>query len=122
VVNYTHFVSPDGQSFLGLDSERNSVAYSVQSGEGKPVPGLDPAEVAFGWPGDGKSVYVYRPAVPVLVYRVELNTGHRQLWKELNPPDPAEINFIRTPHISADGKAYSYNYDRTYSTSIRSMA
>jgi hypothetical protein len=60
--------------------------------------------------------------VPVLVYRVELNTGHRQLWKELNPPDPAEINFIRTPHISADGKAYSYNYDRTYSTSIRSMA
>jgi hypothetical protein len=37
VVNYTHFVSPDGQSFLGVDSERNSVAYSVQSGEGKPV-------------------------------------------------------------------------------------
>jgi Tol biopolymer transport system component len=112
VVNYTHFVSPDGQSFLGLDSERNSVAYSVQSGEGKPVPGLNPAEVAFGWPGDGKSVYVYRPAVPVLVYRVELNTGRRQLWKELNPPDPAGINFIRTPHISADGKAYAYNYNR----------
>jgi hypothetical protein len=40
VVNYTYFVSPDGQSFLGLDSERNSVAYSVQSGQGKPVPGL----------------------------------------------------------------------------------
>jgi hypothetical protein len=67
---------------------------------------------AFGWPGDGKSVYVYRPAVPALVYRVELNTGHRQLWKELNPPDPAGINFIRTPHISADGKAYAYNYNR----------
>ena len=110
VVNYTYFCSPDGQSFLGLDSERNSVAYSVQSGEGKSVPGLNSAEGAFGWPGDGKSVYVYRPAVPVLVYRVELNTGHRQLWKELNPADPAGINFIRTPHISVDGKAYAYNY------------
>jgi hypothetical protein len=46
VDNYTYFVSPDGQSFLGLDSERNSVAYSVQSGQGKPVPGLNPAEQA----------------------------------------------------------------------------
>jgi Tol biopolymer transport system component len=115
VVNYAHFVSPDGQSFLGLDSERNSVVYSVQSGEGKPVPGLNPADVAFDWTGDGKSVYVYRPAVPARVYRVELSTGHRQLWKELNPPEPAGINFIRTPHISADGKAYAYNYNRVLS-------
>jgi eukaryotic-like serine/threonine-protein kinase len=115
VVNYTRFVSPDGQSFLGLDQEGHSLVYSVQSGEGKPVPGLNPPEVAFGWTGDGKSVYVYRPAVPALVYRVELNTGHRQLWKELNPPDPAGINFIRTPHISADGKAYAYNYSRVLS-------
>jgi len=115
VVNYTHFVSPDGQFFLGLDSNRNSVAYSVQSGEGKPVPGLNPAEVAFGWTGDGKGVYVYRPAVPAIIYRVEMSTGHRQLWKELNPPDPAGINFIRAPHISADGKAYAYNYNRVLS-------
>jgi Tol biopolymer transport system component len=115
VVNYTHFVSPDGQWFLGLDQTGNSVVYSVQSGEGKPVPGLNPAEVAFGWTGDGKSVYVYRPAVPALVYRLELSTGHRELWKELNPPDPAGINFIRTPHISADGKAYAYNYSRVLS-------
>ncbi|MGB7583867.1 MAG: protein kinase, partial [Terriglobales bacterium] len=115
VVNYTHFVSPDGQSFLGLDQNDHSIVYSVQSGEGKPVPGLNPAEVAFGWTGDGKSVYVYRPTVPALVYRIELSTGHRQLWKELNPPDPAGINFIRTPHISADGKAYAYNYNRVLS-------
>jgi Tol biopolymer transport system component len=115
VVNYTHFVSPDGQSCLGLDANRNSVVYSVQSGEGKPVPGLSPAEVAFGWTGDGKGVYVYRPTVPAVVYRVELSSGHRQLWKELNPPDPAGINFIRTPHISADGKAYAYNYSRVLS-------
>jgi len=115
VVNYTHFVSPDGQWFLGLDADRNSVVYSVQSGEGKAVPGLNPAEIAFGWAGDGKSVYVYRPAVPAVVYRVELSTGHRELWKELTPPDPAGINFIRTPHISADGKAYAYNYNRVLS-------
>jgi hypothetical protein len=115
VVNYTHFVSPDGQSFLGLDSNRNSVVYSVGSSKSKPVPDLSAAEVAFGWTGDGKGVYVYRPAVPAVVYRIELSTGRRQLWKELNPPDPAGINFIRAPHISADGKAYAYNYSRVLS-------
>jgi serine/threonine protein kinase/Tol biopolymer transport system component len=115
VVSYSHFVSPDGQSFLGVDSDRNSEVYSAKSGKGKLVPGLNPAEIAFGWTGDSKSVYVYRPAVPALVYRVELSTGHRELWKELNPPDPVGINFIRAPHISADGKAYAYNYNRVWS-------
>jgi len=115
VVTYTHFVSPDGQSFLGLDSDRNSLVYSVQSGEGRPVPGLNPAEVAFGWTGDGKSVYVYKPDVPAVVYAVDLATGQRKLWKTLAPIDPAGINFIRTPHISADGKSYAYNYNRVLS-------
>ena len=65
VVNYTHFVSPDGQSFRGFDSERNSVAYSVQSGEGKPVPGLDPAEICFGWPGMARAfMSIARPCLP----------------------------------------------------------
>jgi serine/threonine protein kinase len=116
VVSYTRFVSPNGQSFLGLDAEGNSGIYSVQSGEGKPVQGLNPGEIAFGWTGDGRSVYVYRPAVPALVYRVELGTGRRQLWKQLNPPDPTGINYIRPPHISADGKAYAYNYNRVLSS------
>ena len=114
-VNYTHFVSPDGQSFLGQDSDRKSLVYSVQSGEGKPVPGINPAEVAFGWTGDGKSVYVYRPEVPAKVYEIELSSGKRKLWKELIPPDATGINFIRTPHISADGKWYAYNYNRVIS-------
>jgi hypothetical protein len=115
VVNYTHFVSPDGQSSLGWDSERNSVAYSVPVWRSQAGAGFKFCRSCFRLAGDGKSVYVYRPAVPVLVYRVELNTGHRQLWKELNPPDPAGINFIRTSHISPDGKAYAYNYDRILS-------
>jgi hypothetical protein len=48
-------------------------------------------------------------------YIASMSTGHRQLWKELNPPDPAGINFIRPPQISADGKAYAYNYSRVLS-------
>jgi hypothetical protein len=76
---------------------------------------LNAGEGAFGWTGDGKGVYVYRPALPAKVFQIDVPTGRRQLWKELNPQDPDGINFIRSPHISADGKAYAYNYNRILS-------
>ncbi len=115
VVNFTRFVSPDGKQFLAVEPDGTSSIRSTETGEGKPIAGLEPGEVAFGWTGDGQSVYVYRSAVPVKVFEVELASGKRKLWKELNPPDPAGINFIRTPHISADGKSYAYNYNRILS-------
>ncbi len=115
LTSFTRVISPDGRSFLAVEADGSSSVRSVETGELKAIPGLDPAEIAFGWTSDGKSVYVYRPAVPARVFQIELESGHRRLWKELDPPDPAGINFIRTPHISADGKAYAYNYNRVLS-------
>ena len=115
VVSYTRFVSPDGKSFLAVEADGTPSIRSVETGEPKPIPGWTGGEVAAGWAGDGKSIYVYRGSVPAPVYEIDLATGHRQLWKELNPPDSAGINFIRPPHISADGKVYAYNYNRVLS-------
>lgn len=122
VANYTHVVSPDGQSFLGWDSERNSVAYSVQSGEGKPVPGLNPAEICFRLAGDGKSVYVDRPAVPALVYRVELNTDTGSSGKNsTHPTRPGSTSSAR-PTSPPTARLTRTTTIASYSTSIRSMA
>jgi hypothetical protein len=115
LTSFTRFVSPDGRFFLAVEADGISSIRSVETGELKPIPGLQPADIAFGWTGDGKNVYVYQPAMPVKVFQIELASGQRRLWKELDPPDPAGINFIRTPHISADGKAYAYNYNRILS-------
>ena len=115
VTSFIHAVSPDGKSFLAVEADGKSSIRSVETGELQPIPGLEPAEIAFGWTGDGKSIYAYKPAMPVRVFEIELASGRRRLWKELDPPDPAGINFIRTPHISADGKAYAYNYNRILS-------
>lgn len=112
---YSRFVSPDGQSLLTVEADGTSSIRSTATGERRPIPGLNAAEGAFAWTGDGKGVYVYRPAVPAKVFQIDIATGRRQLWKELNPLDPDGINFIRSPHISADGKAYAYNYNRILS-------
>jgi len=115
VVIYTRFVSPDGQLFLTVEADGSSAIRSIGGGEARPIQGLGEGEIAFGWTGDGKGVYAYRPSVPARVFQIDLQSGKRQLWKELSPPDPTGINYIRPPHISADGKAYAYNYNRVLS-------
>jgi len=115
LATYNHAVSPDGRFFLAVEADGSSSVRALESGEPKAIPGLNPGEIAFGWTGDGKSIYAYRPSVPAHVYQVELLSGRRRLWKDLNPPDPAGINFIRSPHISSDGKAYAYSYNRILS-------
>jgi hypothetical protein len=89
--------------------------YSSENGGGKPIPGMEPGEQPIGWTADGGSIYVYRPTVPARVFRVELATGKRQLWKELAPADAVGVYFIRPPHIAYDGKSYAYNYGRILS-------
>jgi DNA-binding beta-propeller fold protein YncE len=110
--SYSESVSPDGRFVLAVEADGSSSVYTVDTGERKPILGMEPGEHPTGWTGDGGSIYVYRPAVPANVYQVELKSGRRQLWKQLAPPDPTGIYFIRLPHISADGKAYAYNYSR----------
>ena len=53
--------------------------------------------------------------MPARVYRLNLTTGRKQLWKELMPSDPAGIYYIRPPQFSQDGSAYAYSYARLLS-------
>ena len=53
--------------------------------------------------------------LPARVYRLDLATGRRELWREWVPYNPAGVYFIRPPHFSSDGKSYAYSYRRTLS-------
>src|SRR5947209_19097108 len=96
---------PDGQPGI----------YSTENGERKAIAGMEAGEQPIGWTTDGASIYVYRPAVPARIFRVELSNGKRTLWKELAPADPVGVFFIRPPHIANGGKSYAYNYGRILS-------
>jgi hypothetical protein len=57
-------------------------------------------------------VYVHHPGLlPRRVFRIDLATGERTLWKELMPRDAAGISAV-DPVISRDGRAYAYSYLR----------
>jgi hypothetical protein len=42
-----------------------------------------------------------------------LDTGRKELWKELMPPDPAGIELISPVWVTPDEKHYVYSFTRS---------
>ena len=109
-------VSPDGKWISAKDSKEGpGRLYSIDGGEPRPIPGLLPGE-NFTWTSDPKFMYVNQwKQVPVKIYRLNIVTGQRQLFKEVNPPDMTGLCDLSNVMLSADGKAYIYGYTRMLS-------
>ncbi len=109
-------LSPDGQTIIGHDlSGSLPQLYPLDGGPPRAIPGLLPGEVYF-WSGDPHFLYVYqlRPS-PNKVYRLNVVSGERQLFKELHPADTTGLCDMSHILISADGRAYVYSYIRMLS-------
>jgi len=52
---------------------------------------------------------------PAKVYRLNVLTGQRQLFREMAPPDVAGLHDISHIHFSSHGRAYVYSYTRLLS-------
>jgi WD40 repeat protein len=109
-------VSPDGRFVTGSRPAQGFLRYPVEGGTPIPIPGLEEGEVPIQWTADGNSIYAFRPAQsPARVYLVDLSNGHRALWKELPPFDPAGVSGILNMVITPDGKSYAYDYGQVLS-------
>ena len=49
------------------------------------------------------------------VYRVEIATGRRELWKEFSLPDPTGVTGIGCAAITPDGKTFVFTYSQQLS-------
>jgi serine/threonine protein kinase/Tol biopolymer transport system component len=110
------FPSPDGDSVVAIGPDQQCYLYSVSGGESRQIIGLESGEQPISWSQDGRSLYVYRPGeLPAKVFRFDLTTRQRTLWKELMPSDPAGVETIGPILLTADGKRCVYGYHRTLS-------
>jgi Tol biopolymer transport system component/predicted Ser/Thr protein kinase len=116
-VDATSFViSPDSKSVATTDADRNGFLYPVAGGTPKPIPGFHNGERAITFSSDGNSIYLYHPGeLPARVFRLDLRTGQRTLWKELMPSDPAGVETIGPILMTPDAKTCVYGYQRTLS-------
>jgi hypothetical protein len=109
-------LSPDGQQVVGVGPDEKAYFYPVAGGEPRAVPGIEPGEQPIQWSDDAKAIYFYRLGdLPAKVYRLDLSTGHKTLWKELMPSDSAGVSRIGPILITPDGKSCLYGYHRILS-------
>jgi hypothetical protein len=109
-------VSPDGQLVVGNDLTGGGARfYPMDGGPPRAIPGLLPGET-LAWSPDPHFLYVYQwRQLPIKLYRLNVVSGERQLFKEMHPLD--ETGLCDMAHIifSADGRAYVYSYTRLLS-------
>ena len=109
-------LSPDGQQVVGVGPDEKAYSYSVAGGEPRIVPGIEVGEQPIQWSDDAKALYLYKPGdLPAKVYRLDLLTGHKTLWKELMPSDSAGVSRIGPILVTPDGKSCLYGYHRILS-------
>ena len=107
-------VSPDGQSVIGIGPDQKGYLFPASGGEPRVVNGIEPGDTPINWSQDGRSIYLYQTGeVPAKVYRLELATGKKTVWKQIAPLDPTGVSTIGPILITPDGKSYVYGFHRT---------
>ena len=106
-------LSPDDKRVAAVGPDQKGYLYALPSGEAQPIPGFLQGELPISWSEDGRSLYVYGTSeMPARVYRVDVTSGQRSLWKQLKPADPAGVEFIGPILLTPDAKTYVYSYRR----------
>ena len=109
-------ISPDGKQVAMVGADQKPALLTVDSGETRPIAGLEAGEAPIAWSSDGRSLFVYKLGeVPATVNKLDLATGHKQAWKQLVPPDVSGVTDISSVLITPDGNNYVYEYGRTLS-------
>jgi serine/threonine protein kinase/Tol biopolymer transport system component len=109
-------VSPDGKFIAAVGPEQKGAVFPVDGSEARPIPGLLPGEFPLRYTADGRSIYVWkRGDLPARISRLDIESGKREVWKDLLPADPAGVERISNVLVTPDGKGYAYCYARLLS-------
>ncbi len=107
--NGAHGVSPDGKYVAAFGPDHAARLFPVDSGAeatALPIAGAAKGEEVVRWCADGRCVFVRGEGWNV--YRLDIQTGHRELWKSFSTADRSQNVVLVTP----DGKSYVYDYYR----------
>jgi Tol biopolymer transport system component len=112
----THLVSPDAKLVFARDANDKAMLYPLDGGEARAIPGWQDDDIWINWTADGKSSYIFhdeKSSAPV--YRLDLQTGKRELVTTITVSDPAGVTSIQSVRMTPDGKSYVYSYSREQS-------
>jgi serine/threonine protein kinase/Tol biopolymer transport system component len=107
-------VSSDGQYVVGIGPDQKGYLFPISGGNAKVIAGMEPGDIPINFSSDAHSIYLYHTGdIPAKVYKVELASGKKSVWKEIAPLDPTGISTIAPVLMTPDGKSYVYGFHRT---------
>jgi hypothetical protein len=75
---------------------------------------MEPGDIPIVCNEDNRSIFLYRTGeIPAKVYRLNLSTGIKTVWKQIAPLDPTGVSTIGPILMTPDGKTYVYGFHRT---------
>jgi len=109
-------VSPDGKFVLETSAVANqpeqNLIVELATGKVRPAP-LLPADQPVDWDQDGAHAFVVQKnGAEATIYRIDMASGKREVWKQIRPTDPAGILSIRGFFVTPSGSAYTYSASR----------
>jgi Tol biopolymer transport system component len=114
--------SPDGRSVVYANANLKILVVSIDgSAPARPLPGkgLEPHEDFTAWSADGRSVIVQGASeTPIRLFKIDLLTGERSLWKEIQPADSSGIIGVGSVRFTPDGSAFAYSANRVSSSDL----
>ncbi len=110
-------LSRDGTTLVIRAPDGNHSMAGLEGGAARAIPGLKAGDIPLQLTADGRHLF-FRDgsrAFPARVFRLDLVTGRREMWKELTPSDPAGITLLQPAALSDDGKTILFIYSRVLS-------
>jgi hypothetical protein len=111
-------ISPDGKSTAVRNADGQAGIWPLDGSGIRLIPGFDPNDYVTGWSPDGSSVYVTSNRATdraAKVYKLNTTTGKKEFWKTFGADAASGFGGVGGPHLSRDGAAYAYVYDRVLS-------
>jgi eukaryotic-like serine/threonine-protein kinase len=118
--HFWNCISPDGKSVLETSASAKepprNVIIELATGKVRTAP-LLPGDEPVQWDEDGLHAFVvHKNDVEATIFRADLNSGKREVWKQIRPAEAAGILSLRSFFVTPSGSAYTYTATRAPSS------
>ncbi|MGH9318080.1 MAG: protein kinase domain-containing protein [Thermoanaerobaculia bacterium] len=106
-------ISPDGRWIAAPGPDSKILLCRADGGTPRPLATNTAGDWPIAWSAEGRWLYVYsRNELPARVFRLNVETGRREFWKEIAPADRTGLDHIDNILMTPDARAFAYGYRR----------